>query len=80
MEWGRLIGLVEGALPVAGDVQAGFRLVIKAPAILFYQSPLTVSLLQGDLLGRGVVVDFGIVAESWSVFVHGRSRRADKFG
>lgn len=32
------------------------------------------------LLGRGVVVDFGIVAESWSVFVHGRSRRADEFG
>lgn len=32
------------------------------------------------LLGRGVVVDFGIVAETWSVFVHGRSRRADKFG
>lgn len=54
LEWGRLIGLVKGALAVAGDVQAGFRLVIKAPAILFYQSPLAVSLLQGDLKQRWI--------------------------
>lgn len=32
------------------------------------------------LLSCSMVVDFGIVAESWSILVHGRCRRADQFG